>query len=161
MSSTNGSSSNGLPAFGRSGASGAQPQIDRPTGITLLTLYDGIMLGVRPGLWATVTFMSQPAAERPSVLAAFGVLLFSATLIIAAAAAWRGENWARYALTGLVVLHHGALALDAGLLLGVLVDVGSESWWRWGYLLRAVLWIGLHVWYLFYSRAAAFFRPAP
>jgi len=131
----------------------------RPFGVTLLTIYDGIMVGILPAVLAYLSYFSGPPEARPNILPVFAAFLLSAGVIYAAASAWRGENTGRFALLGLVTIYYVGLMAGAD----VTVDVSSSlvaedsAWETRLRVARSLFWIGLHGWYFLFGRAADFF----
>jgi hypothetical protein len=146
--------------FGTSSSSSSPDSVaTRPFGLTLITAYDGIMIGIVPSVLAYVNYFGSPAETRPTILAMFGIFLLSAGVIFAAASAWRGENIGRFALLGLVTIYYVGLMAGAD----VTVDLSSylvaaDSVWETRLrIARSLFWIGLHGWYFLFGRAADFF----
>jgi hypothetical protein len=131
----------------------------RPFGVTLITIYDGVMVGAIPAVLTYLSYFGQPAAARPSVLVVFAVFLLSAGVITAAASAWRGENSGRIALLVLTTIYYVGLMAGAD----YTVDLASflrgtgASWETALRVGRSLFWIALHGWYFLFSPAAGFF----
>jgi len=142
-----------------SSSSSPESVATRPFGLTLITAYDGIMIGVVPAVLAYVNYFGSPADTRPTILAMFGVFLLSAGVIFAAASAWRGENTGRFVLLGIATIYYVGLMAGAD----VTVDLSSylvaadSVWETWLRVARSVFWIGLHGWYFLFGKAADFF----
>lgn len=136
------------------------PTRSRPIGVTLLTIYDGVLLGGLPFVLGMLRFFSLPVAERPTVLVVFATMLLSGFVIGSAASAWRGETQGRLGLVVAATIYYTGVFLGAP----YAVDLASEihpggAFETWTRLLRSVFWIGLHGWYLLFSGARDFFEP--
>jgi hypothetical protein len=145
--------------FSSSSGSSYESVATRPFGVTLLTLYDGVVVGAIPAVFTYLQYFGQPAANRPDVLTVFASFLLSAGVIVAAASAWRGENTGRFSLLVLTTIYYVGLLVGAD----ITVDLAShlypgdsslETALRAG---RSLFWIGLHGWYFLFGRAADFF----
>lgn len=117
----------------------------RPVGVTLLTLYDGIMVGVVPILLVMIRFFQHAPSERPSVLVVFAAAMLSASVIYTAAGAWRGENSGRLGLLILTTIYYVGLVAGASFTMDLATlltasDTG-EVWLRGA---QSLFWIGLH-----------------
>lgn len=130
----------------------------RPFGITLITIYDLIMVAILPTGVATYRFFTESAATRPDVLHMFVSVMIAAGVVIAAAAVWRAENWARITLLALVTIYYVSLALSAPFTVDLTAGAGSEELEYWLRASRSAFWIGLHGWY-FFSAVGWFFDP--
>lgn len=146
-----------LPGFS---SSDPAPVAARPFGVTLMTIYDGVMAGIVPAVLAYLRYFGQAPAARPSVLTVFAAFLLSAAIIVAAASAWRGENAGRLSLVGLITIYYVGLMFDAAYTVDlasfVRVD-GTAAWETPLRIGRSFFWILLHGWYFLFSRAAGFF----
>lgn len=130
----------------------------RPFGITLITAYDLIMIAIMPTTLATYAFFSESAATRPDLMNVFVSVMLAAGVVIAAAAVWRAENWARVALVALVTIYYVSLAASAPWTVDITAGAGSDALEFWLRIGRSVFWIGLHGWY-FFSAVDWFFDP--
>ena len=136
----------------RSGKRPEQPAYRRPFGITLLTVYDLLMVAIVPSGLAMSRFMTQPAAERPDLLVVFAAILLGGGIVVTSAAVFRGENWSRYVLTALVTIYYVGLIIGAPFAVDVAAAVAGSDGGAFETTLRvgrSVFWILLHGWYFF------------
>ena len=142
-------------------AAGSSPQTARrPLGVTLLTMYDGLFVGLLPAAIAVFHFFQVAPEARPPELHILATLLMSAGILWTANGTYHGRPGARLGLVVLATIYY------AGLLFGApyTVDVASllhsgdsavETALRIG---RSLFWIGLHGWYLLADPTRDFFE---
>jgi hypothetical protein len=131
----------------------------RPFGVSLLTAYDAIMLGILPIGVALVHFFVMDPAARPPEIHVLAMLLLSGGILWTAQGTRAGEPGTRYGLVALVTLYYVGLMFGAPYtvdMAGLLHSDGStmETALRVG---RSVFWIGLHGWYLLADPTQDFF----
>ncbi|MBN2387280.1 MAG: hypothetical protein JXB85_09685 [Anaerolineales bacterium] len=129
---------------------------DRPLGLWLVTLWNGLAAGLAPLVLTLMVFFdsAERSTQKPSWAGSLASLLLAVMILAAAVFTWRGKNPGRVALIGLIGLHYGLLAIRY---FGLLAGPDSFDWtalWRG---LRAVLWIIINTWYLGSKRIRTFF----
>jgi hypothetical protein len=157
--SSNGSSSGGPPFTGPppagSGDGAPRSARRRPIGVSLLTVFDGVAIGVFPAVLALLPFFAGPGAAAPPVLPTFATLLLSAGAVWTAAETWRGTNGGRIGLLVVATIHYVGLLFGADYAFDLAAPLApDEATAAWVRAARSLFWIGLHGWYLFFSRAA-------
>ena len=147
------------PLFG-TGTFSSTASLRRPLGVTLLTAYDAVMIGIVPAAVAMVHFFLTEPAGRPPTLHILSTLLLSGAVLWAAAGTRAGESGTRYGLVTLATLYYVGLMFGAPYtvdLAGLIYSDGSvmETALRVG---RSAFWIVLHGWYLLAEPTQDFFE---
>jgi hypothetical protein len=161
--SSNGSSSGGPPFTGPppagSGDGAPRSARRRPIGVSLLTVFDGVAIGVLPAVLVLIPFFTGPGTEAPPILTAFATLMLSAGAVWTAAETWRGTNGGRIGLLVVATIHYVGLLFGADYVFDLAASFAAdEATGTWVRAARSLFWIGLHGWYLFFSRAGRYFE---
>jgi len=133
----------------------------RPLTVWILTIWNGISAGLVPLLLtlSMVTLGTSVEGDAPPALAVSASLALALAIMGAAWVAWKGRDWGRKALLGLLTVHYGLFAYRSlQLALGGLVE-GQSSLRAYGRVLWSIVWIMLNFFYLLLRPdAVAFYR---
>jgi hypothetical protein len=129
---------------------------ERPIGVSVLTIWNGMVAGLFPIIMLTITLMSEGETAGTNPILCLSPLL-SAAIIFTAIGAWRGHDGSRLGHIIVLVLYYGTLAFNtyATIVLGAPRDERMLAYVRvTGYL----FWVVVNTWYFLRPKTIAFYR---
>lgn len=131
---------------------------DRPLGVTLLSIWDGVTIGVIPALRMGILIASSQNLEEISILTLCVSIGLPITIVMAAMGTFQGNDRARLSLLILLTIYFGlntfqnmVLLISGGLTPGdqVRISVG---------IVGAILIVIINLWYFLRPDTITFFR---
>jgi hypothetical protein len=136
------------------------PRPERPLGVSLLTILDGLLAGFMPALAAITQIASDANPDQGDITLTTLCLSVGlpVTIITAAIGTFAGSDRARVALLILITLFFGLEAFrNVSLAAAGLVPEGQQ-FSAYGRALRAAVWIAINAWYFLRPGTVAFYR---
>jgi hypothetical protein len=141
----------------------ARKPTGRPLGVWVLTLYDGLFVGLLPLLSTLVVLVLQWRGQLgPETEFALVPLVVALTMevgvVTASVGAWRGSARARDLLVALLALHFILLLLQN---VPVILDGSAQGRVvasTWGRIFRIALMLAVNAWYFLGGRTRSFYR---
>jgi hypothetical protein len=130
---------------------------ERPTGLYVLTIWDGILLGILP-LLSTVFGLVRNGVQNTNAFSIYLVAGLSALIITVSIGTFVGNDRSRAALIYLVTIYESLQAFNSVILLASGNLPAADQLYSIGRIMWAVFWIALHVWYLLKPSTLEFFR---
>jgi len=136
------------------------PRPERPTGVSILTILNGVSAGIMPAIGAITQIAN--AAERSPEDVTLATLCLSiglpVAIVTAAIGAFLGSDRSRIALIVLVTLFFSLRAFQntSLALAGALPE--DQQIMAYGRVLWSALWIGINAWYFLRPSTIAFYR---
>jgi hypothetical protein len=130
---------------------------ERPTGVSVLALIDGLFFGIFPIFMTVFGILRAPPEDLGMFEILFPVLL-SVLIVSTAIGTFAGNDRARLVLVYLIVLHQSLAAFNAFVVLwlgGSAPEFVLQAVLR---IINSLIWIGIHVWYFFKPSTLEFFR---
>lgn len=131
---------------------------DRPLGVTILSIWDGVSVGVIPALRMGIMIASNPNLEEISILTLCVSIGLPITIVTAALGTYRGSDPARLSLLILLTIYFGLNAFQNVILLVsgglTLEDQVRNS----AGIIGAILTVGINLWYFLRPNTISFFR---
>jgi hypothetical protein len=131
---------------------------DRPIGVSILSIWDGISVGVIPAMRMGIMIAGSPNLEDISILTLCVSIGLPITIITAAMGTYRGNDLARLSLLILLTIYFGLNTFQNVILLisggltpedQVRISVG---------IMGAVLTVGINIWYFLRPNTITYFR---
>jgi small basic protein len=133
------------------------PRPERPLGVTILTMWDGLIFGVIPIL-GTVFGVLQTGLDRVLPITIYLSAGLSALIISAAIGTYLGNDRARSALIYILTLYQSLQAYSNVILIASGTLQPADLLFAMGRILGAVFWIALHAWYFLRPQTLEFYR---
>lgn len=129
---------------------------ERPLGVTILSIWNGISLGLLPIVLQSVALTSGARAEFTPLTCL--TLLFSMGILFTALGTWRGHDPSRMGMLILLVVYHGFQSFNTSLPLFT-EEVPAEARLQiYGQILRSVGWVIVNAWYFLRPSTIDFYR---
>ena len=136
-----------------------QPQRpDRPLGVTILSIWDGVSVGVIPALRMGIMIASNPNLEEISILTLCVSIGLPITIVTAALGTYRGSDPARLSLLILLTIYFGLNAFQNAILLVSGGLTPEDQMQNSAGIIGAILTVGINLWYFLRPNTISFFR---
>ena len=131
---------------------------DRPIGVSILSIWDGISVGVVPALRMGIMIARNPNQEDISILILCVSIGLPITIITAALGTYRGNDLARLSLLILLTIYFGLNTFQNVILL-VSGGLPSDDQVRISVgIIGAILTAGINIWYFLRPGTITYFR---
>lgn len=130
---------------------------DRPLGVLLLTLWDGIFFGILPILF-TVFGLLRSGLEQALPITIYITTVLSVLIITTAFGTYAGHDRSRSALIYIVTIYQSLQAFNSVILIASGTLPLADLLFAVGRIFAAVFWIALHAWYFLRPATLEFFR---
>ena len=131
---------------------------DRPLGVTILSIWDGVSVGVIPALRMGVMIASNPNLEEISILTLCVSIGLPITIVTAALGTYRGSAPARLSLLILLTIYFGLNAFQNVILLVSGGLTPEDQVRNSAGIIGAILTVGINLWYFLRPNTISFFR---
>ena len=131
---------------------------DRPVGVSILSIWDGVSVGVIPAIRMGIMIAGNPNQEDISILALCVSIGLPVTIITAALGTYRGNDLARLSLLILLTIYFGLNTFQNVILL-VSGGLSPEDQVRISAgIIGAILTVGINIWYFLRPNTITYFR---
>jgi len=136
-----------------------QPQRpDRPIGVSILSIWDGVSVGMIPALRMGIMIAGSPNLEDISILTLCVSVGLPITIITAAMGTYRGNDLARMSLLILLTIYFGLNTFQNVILL-VSSGLPPEDQLRISVgIVGAIITVGINIWYFLRRNTITYFR---
>ena len=131
---------------------------DRPLGVTILSIWDGVSVGVIPALRMGIMIASNPNLEEISILTLCVSIGLPITIVTAALGTYRGSDPARLSLLILLTIYFGLNAFQNVILLVSGGLTPEDQVRNSAGIIGAILTVGINLWYFLRPNTISFFR---
>ncbi len=131
---------------------------ERPLGVTALTIWDGVMVGVVPAIRSGIIIANTSNQESISILTLCLATGIPIAIVSAAFGTFRGNDRARLSLLVLLTIYFSLNAFQSVILLvssDLIPEEQLSSVWR---IITAIISVGINLWYFLRPKTIAFFR---
>ena len=135
---------------------------DRPLGVTVLSIWDGVTYGLLPALRMGITIAGNQNLEEISFLTLCLSIGIPITIVMAAFGTFQGNDRSRISLLILLTIYFGLNSFqDVVLLISGGVTAEDQIRTSLG-IIGAVIAVSVNIWYFLRPSTIAFFRrPSP
>ncbi len=130
---------------------------ERPLGVTILTVWDGIFFGIIP-LLTTVFGLVRGKINGDDPISIYINALLAVLIISVAIGTYTGNDRSRSFLIYLITIYQSLQAFNSLVLLASGSLQTADSVFAVGTILAAFFWIALHVWYFLKPDTLEFYR---
>lgn len=130
---------------------------ERPIGVAILTLWDGIIFGIIPIL-STVFGLLRSSNQEAFPITIYISTVLSVLIITVAIGTFTGSDRSRSALIYLVTLYQSIEAFNGVILIASGTLPTADLLFAIGRIFGALFWIALHIWYLLRPKTLEFYR---
>jgi len=130
---------------------------ERPLGVTILTIWDGMTIGLFPLLMTTISLTRGGDQTQVNLLTCLTLGLSSA-ILFTAIGAWRGHDGSRLGLILLLVIYYSTRAFSDVTILASGSLTEEKSLDAIGRLLRYAIICGVNAWYFLHPKTLQFYR---
>jgi len=131
---------------------------DRPIGVSILSIWDGVSVGVIPALRMGIMIASNPNLEEISILTLCVSIGLPITIVTAAMGTYRGSDTARLSLLILLTIYFGLNAFQNVILLVSGGLTPEDQVRNSAGIIGAILTVGINLWYFLRPNTISFFR---
>lgn len=130
---------------------------DRPLGVTILTVWDGIFFGIIPIISIVFRLVrGELSGDNPFSL--YLTVFLAVLIIMVAFGTYIGNDRSRSFLIYIITIYQCLEAFNSVILLASGSIQTADSIFAVGTILIAFFWIALHVWYFLRPETLEFFR---
>jgi small basic protein len=130
---------------------------ERPIGIAVLTLWDGIIFGIIPIL-STVFGLLRSRSQEAFPVTIYISTVLSVLIITVAIGTFTGSDRSRAALIYLVTLYQSIEAFNSVILIASGTLPSADTLFAAVRIFSALFWIALHIWYFLRPKTLEFYR---
>jgi hypothetical protein len=131
---------------------------ERPLGVTLLTIWDGIAVGVIPAMRSGIIIASNSNQDQISIINLCLEIGLPVVVVTAALGTFRGNDRARLGLLILLTLYFGLNAFQNAVLLASGNLTPDDQLRSIGGILSAFISVSVNLWYFLRPQTIAYFR---
>jgi len=131
---------------------------ERPLGVTLLTIWDGVAVGVIPAMRSGIIIASNSNQDQSSLINLCLEIGLPIVIVTAALGTFRGNDRARLGLLILLTLNFGLNAFQNAVLLASGNLTPDDQLRSIGGILSAFITVGVNLWYFLRPQTIAYFR---
>jgi len=131
---------------------------ERPLGVTLLTIWDGIAVGVIPAMRSGIIIASNSNQDQISIINLCLEIGLPVVIVTAALGTFRGDDRARLGLLILLTLYFGLNAFQNAVLLASGNLTPDDQLRSIGGILSAFITVSVNLWYFLRPQTIAYFR---
>lgn len=131
---------------------------ERPLGVTLLTIWDGVSVGLIPAMRSGIIIASNSNQEQISLIALCLAIGLPIVIVTAALGTFRGDDRARLGLLILLTLYFGLNAFQNAVLLASGNLTPDDQLRSVSEILSAIITDGVNLWYFLRPQTIAYFR---
>lgn len=130
---------------------------DRPTGVLLLTIWDGIFFGIIPVLF-TIFGLLRTGLESALPITIYITTVLSVLIITTAIGTFVGNDRSRTALIYIITIYQSLQAFNSVILIASGTLPPTDLLFAIGRIFGAVFWIALHAWYFLRPATLEYYR---
>lgn len=130
---------------------------DRPLGVILITIWDGIFFGIIPIL-STVFGLLRGGLEDTLPFTIYLNAFISILVITAAIGAFAGSDRSRSALIYIITVYQSLGAFNSVILLASGTLPPADQVFAVGRIFSSLFWIALHIWYFLKPSTIEYYR---